>query len=116
MLLGLAPTQPPAASAEISRVFASQSEAEPESDSSRRGCRSLPPYPRIDLQMRHYREVPVWRTLRFDETVMVSSFDSRWESYQSPIVVPTPDGMLHRGFRRAFEVVWEEGESWSKPS
>lgn len=78
--------------------------------------RELAALPAVDLEVRHYRDLPVWRTLRFDDTVMVSSFDSQWEGFQSPIVVPAPGGMLHRGFRRAFEVAWEEGEPWSKPS
>ncbi len=46
----------------------------------------------------------------------VSSFDQKWKSFQSPMIMPAPETMLHRGFRRAFEVAWEDAEPWSKPS
>src|SRR5262245_18803900 len=76
--------------------------------------RELDQRPGVDLEIRTYQEMPVWRTIRIDETILVSSFDQEWEGRESPMLMPTPGGMLHRGFRRGFEVAWQAAQPWSK--
>ena len=70
----------------------------------------------VDLEIRTYQQMPVWRTIRIDQTMLVSSFDQEWEGRESPMLMPTPGGMLDRGFRRGFEVAWQDAQPWSKPS
>ncbi|MEU3752271.1 helix-turn-helix domain-containing protein [Streptomyces olivoreticuli] len=58
-----------------------------------------------DLQVYRYRTLPTWRVIRLDTTLFVSAFDAGWEGHESATykVVETPQGPLHRGFRRMFE-------------
>lgn len=58
-----------------------------------------------------YSEVPVWRVIRLDSTLYVSSFDVAWEGHESASykILRTPGGPLYAGFRRMFDAMVEAG-------
>jgi hypothetical protein len=59
-----------------------------------------------------YRALPVWRIIRLDRTLFVSTFDLTWEGHQSPTykVIDTPHGPLYRGWRRGFDALVEDAQ------
>jgi len=67
---------------------------------------------RVDLQVYLYDTMPIWRLIRLDETIYVSTFAEQWEGHESPTYkMPNiAGGALYRGFRRAFEDLCQRGE------
>lgn len=60
---------------------------------------------KIDLEVRLYSCLPVWRIIRLDDLKWVSSFGATWEGHESTIYeIPyTPRGSFWTGYRRQFE-------------
>jgi transcriptional regulator with XRE-family HTH domain len=61
--------------------------------------------PNVDLEVRLYDRVPVWRYFRIDDLAWVSSFDAKWEGHESTIyeIPHTPRGAFWAGYRRQFD-------------
>jgi transcriptional regulator with XRE-family HTH domain len=61
----------------------------------------------LDLELRLYDRLPVWRIIRIDRLAWVSCFDARWEGHESTVyeIPQTPGGSLWAGYRRQFEDV-----------
>lgn len=59
----------------------------------------------VDLDVRLYTRLPVWRIIRLDETAWVSAFSPSWEGHESTIheIQHTPRGSFWAGFRRQFD-------------
>lgn len=59
----------------------------------------------VDLEVRLYDRLPVWRYFRIDDLAWVSSFDAQWEGHESTIyeIPHTPRGSFWAGYRRQFE-------------
>jgi hypothetical protein len=59
----------------------------------------------LDLDVRLYSSLPIWRIIRVDETTWVSSFGATWEGHESTIYeIPcTPRGSFWAGYRRQFD-------------
>ena len=59
----------------------------------------------LDLELRLYDRLPIWRIIRLDGLAWVSSFDARWEGHESTIyeIPQTSGGSLRAGYRRQFE-------------
>jgi transcriptional regulator with XRE-family HTH domain len=59
----------------------------------------------VDLDVRLYSSLPIWRIIRVDETTWVSSFGASWEGHESTIYeIPyTPRGSFWAGYRRQFD-------------
>ena len=59
----------------------------------------------VDLDVRLYCSLPIWRVIRVDEITWVSSFGAAWEGHESVIheIQYTPHGSLWAGYRRQFE-------------
>ena len=57
------------------------------------------------LQVYLYDALPVWRLIRLDQTMYVSSFTADREGHQSAThkITETPNGSLHAGFQRVFD-------------
>ena len=53
----------------------------------------------VDLDVRLYSSLPIWRIIRVDETTWVSSFSGTWEGHESTIYeIPyTPRGSFWVG-------------------
>jgi transcriptional regulator with XRE-family HTH domain len=69
-------------------------------------------HPTVDMEVRLYTRLPVWRTIRLDGMAYVSSFSATWEGHESVIyeIPDTPRGSLWAGFRRQFEDVLANSE------
>jgi transcriptional regulator with XRE-family HTH domain len=65
--------------------------------------------PNVDLEVRLYDRLPVWRVLRIDDISWISSFDARWEGHESTIyeIPHTPRGSFWAGYRRQFEDLYD---------
>jgi transcriptional regulator with XRE-family HTH domain len=61
--------------------------------------------PNVDLEVRLYDRLPVWRMFRIDDIAWISSFDVQWEGHESTIyeIPHTPSGSFWAGHRRQFE-------------
>lgn len=61
--------------------------------------------PSLTIEVYRYNIFPVWRLITLDEIQYVSAFGQKWEGHESAVykIAPTPQGALHRGFRRLFE-------------
>ena len=61
--------------------------------------------PNVDLDVRLYTCLPVWRIIRLDDMTWVSSFGATWEGHESTIYeIPyTPRGSFWAGYRRQFD-------------
>ncbi|MBG6137860.1 hypothetical protein [Longispora fulva] len=61
--------------------------------------------PGLSVQVHLYDTLPIWRMIRLDDTLYLSSFDTRWEGHESVLyrVSATPRGALHAAFSRMFE-------------
>ncbi len=59
----------------------------------------------VDLDVRLYSSLPVWRVIRVDNTTWVSSFGPAWEGHESAVYeIPyTPRGSFWAGYRRQFD-------------
>jgi transcriptional regulator with XRE-family HTH domain len=68
--------------------------------------------PNVDLEVRLYTRLPVWRIIRIDDMVYVSSFDAAWEGHESAVyeIPHTPRGAFWAGFRRHFDDVHASAE------
>ncbi|MGY0459447.1 helix-turn-helix domain-containing protein [Kitasatospora sp. cg17-2] len=64
------------------------------------------------VEVYRYRTLPVWRTIRLDATLYVSSFHSGWEGHESATykVLATPYGPLFAGWRRQLDAMVTEAE------
>ncbi|MFI8080224.1 helix-turn-helix domain-containing protein [Kitasatospora sp. NPDC086009] len=64
------------------------------------------------VEVYRYRTLPVWRVIRLDKTLYVSSFDTDWEGHESATykVLATPYGPLYRGWRREFDAMVDGAE------
>lgn len=65
--------------------------------------------PVVDLAVRLYARLPVWRVIRLDEVMYVSAFDAAWEGHESAVyeIPHTPRGAFWAGYRRGFEDLWD---------
>jgi transcriptional regulator with XRE-family HTH domain len=65
--------------------------------------------PNVELEVRLYDRLPVWRIFRIDDIAWVSSFDAQWEGHESTIyeIPHTPRGSFWAGYRRQFEDLYE---------
>ncbi len=61
--------------------------------------------PNVDLEVALYDRLPVWRIIRVDEVLWVSSFDAQWEGHESTVyeIPRSPAGSLWAGYRRQFD-------------
>lgn len=61
--------------------------------------------PNLDLELRLYDRLPVWRIIRIDRMAWVSCFDAQWEGHESTVyeIPQTSGGSLWAGYRRQFE-------------
>jgi hypothetical protein len=66
----------------------------------------------VNLQVRLYSRLPVWRVIRLDELMYVSAFDAAWEGHESAVyeIPHTPRGAFWAGYRRGFEDLWVNAE------
>jgi hypothetical protein len=65
--------------------------------------------PHIDLRVALYRDLPTWRMIRLDDTLYLSAFGKWSEGHRSGMykLTAAANGVLHAGFLRHFEDVWE---------
>lgn len=65
--------------------------------------------PNVDLDVRLYDRLPVWRMFRIDDVAWISSFDAAWEGHESTIyeIPHTPRGSFWAGHRRQFEDLYD---------
>jgi transcriptional regulator with XRE-family HTH domain len=63
----------------------------------------------VDLTVKIYDRLPVWRLIRLDDVMYVSAFDAAWEGHESAVyeVPNTPRGAFWAGHRRGFEDLWK---------
>ena len=63
----------------------------------------------VDLTVKLYDRLPVWRVIRLDEMIYVSAFDAAWEGHESAVyeIPHTPRGAFWAGYQRSFEDLWE---------
>jgi transcriptional regulator with XRE-family HTH domain len=63
----------------------------------------------LDVRVRLYERLPVWRVIRLDGVQYVSAFDAAWEGHESAVyeVPRTPRGAFWAGFARLFEDLWD---------
>lgn len=63
----------------------------------------------VDLAVRLYARLPVWRIIRLDDVAYVSAFDAAWEGHESAVyeIPHTPRGAFWAGFSRLFDDVWD---------
>lgn len=61
--------------------------------------------PGMTLETRLYDRLPIWRIIRLDGTLWVSTFAAAWEGHESTIyeVQETPRGALWAGYRRTYD-------------
>jgi hypothetical protein len=66
-------------------------------------------YPRVDLQVAIYADVPTWRIIRLDDVMYLSAFGEWSEGHRSGMykLTAAANGVLHAGFVRHFEDVWQ---------
>ncbi|GGN65200.1 hypothetical protein GCM10010112_26240 [Actinoplanes lobatus] len=59
----------------------------------------------LDLEVRLYTRLPVWRILRVDQLMWVGSFAAAWEGHESTMheLVYSERGSLWQGFRRQID-------------
>jgi transcriptional regulator with XRE-family HTH domain len=59
----------------------------------------------ITLDVRLYSSLPVWRIIRVDDLMWVSSFGATWEGHEATIyeVAASPRGSFWSGYRRQFD-------------
>ena len=65
--------------------------------------------PNVHLRVALYRDLPTWRMIRLDDTLFLSAF-GRWsEGHRSGMykLTAAANGVLHAGFLRHFDNVWE---------
>jgi hypothetical protein len=65
--------------------------------------------PLLNLQVKLYDRLPVWRVIRLDHVMYVSAFDAAWEGHESAVyeIPHTPRGAFWAGHRRDFEDLWD---------
>jgi transcriptional regulator with XRE-family HTH domain len=63
----------------------------------------------VDLTVKLYDRLPIWRLIRLDGVVYVSAFDAAWEGHESAVyeIPHTPRGAFWAGHRRGFEDLWK---------
>jgi hypothetical protein len=66
-------------------------------------------FPFVDLQVALYQDLPVWRVIRFDDTLYLSAFRDWSEGHRSGMykLTAAANGVLHGGFVRHFDDVWQ---------
>ncbi|WP_214111360.1 helix-turn-helix domain-containing protein [Acrocarpospora catenulata] len=66
----------------------------------------------LAVEVFRYTTTPVWRIISLDEIQYVSAFGEGWEGHESAVykIAPSPQGVLHRGFRRTFDTVLAAAE------
>jgi len=59
----------------------------------------------LSVEVRLYDRLPIWRIIRVDDTLWVSTFHADWEGHESTIyeVPESPRGALWAGYRRTYE-------------
>ncbi|HEX8347051.1 MAG TPA: hypothetical protein VF657_20280 [Actinoplanes sp.] len=59
----------------------------------------------VDLDVRLYTRLPVWRIIRLDDVAWVSSFGAQWEGHESTVneISRTPRGSFWSGYPRHFD-------------
>lgn len=69
----------------------------------------LASYPHIGLRVSVYRDLPTWRMIRLDDTLYLSAFGKWSEGHRSGMykLTAAANGVLHAGFLRHFDDVWE---------
>ncbi|GAB3669157.1 hypothetical protein GCM10027589_36250 [Actinocorallia lasiicapitis] len=65
----------------------------------------------VDLEVRLYDSLPVWRMMSFDATMYLGSFGPHAEGHRSTIykLTAAADGVLHTGHLRQFDDQWRRG-------
>jgi transcriptional regulator with XRE-family HTH domain len=63
----------------------------------------------IDVSVRKYRALPVWRCIRLDDVLYLSMFHPSSEGHQSSVykLVAAQYNLLWTGFERQFDEVWQ---------
>jgi hypothetical protein len=66
-------------------------------------------HPCVDVQVAVYADLPTWRIVRLDDTLYLSAFGMWSEGHRSGMYKFTAaaNGVLHAGFLRHFEDVWQ---------
>jgi hypothetical protein len=66
-------------------------------------------YASVDLRVALYADLPTWRMIRLDDTLYLSAFGNWSEGHRSAMYKLTAagNGVLHAGFVRHFEDVWQ---------
>jgi transcriptional regulator with XRE-family HTH domain len=69
--------------------------------------------PVVDLVVRLYARLPVWRVIRLDQVMYVSAFAAAWEGHESAVyeIPHTPRGAFWAGYQRGFEDLWDNSTS-----
>jgi hypothetical protein len=69
----------------------------------------LADYPVVDIQVAVYSDLPTWRIIRLDGTLYLSAFGQWSEGHRSGMykLTAAANGVLHAGFVRHFEDVWQ---------
>lgn len=62
----------------------------------------------VDLVVKLYDRLPVWRLIRLDDVMYVSVFGAAWEGHESAVyeIPHTPRGAFWAGHQRGFEDLW----------
>jgi hypothetical protein len=70
----------------------------------------LADHPPVDLQVALYSDLPTWRIIRLDDVLYLSAFGEWSEGHRSGMykLTAAANGVLHAGFVRHFEDVWQQ--------
>lgn len=71
--------------------------------------RDLAGLPSVQLKIALYSDLPTWRIIRADSVLYLSSFSNWAEGHRSGVykLTAAANGVLHAGFARHFEDVWQ---------
>lgn len=63
----------------------------------------------LDVTLRLYTRLPVWRMIRLDEVLYLSAFDAAWEGHESVVyrIPRTERGAFWHGHRRDYTELWD---------
>jgi len=66
-------------------------------------------HPYVELQVAMYLDLPTWRMIRMDDTLYLSAFGKWAEGHRSGMykLTAAANGVLHAGFLRHFEDIWQ---------
>jgi hypothetical protein len=69
----------------------------------------LADYASVDLKVALYSDLPTWRIIRLDDLLYLSAFGEWSEGHRSGMykLTAAANGVLHAGFVRHFEDVWQ---------